>query len=119
MRINNSKEAATNGKWANPGASFYDALIAEPNWEELIQEAYIVTPDIDEDKGRTYSASEVHYPHHAISGGELVLHIEGVHAAYSRMRQMHIFEGAAAAHIERHFKELGIFDHSNMSEEVE
>ena len=115
MRINNTKAAAVNGKWENPGAPFYDALIGEANWRELVQEAYLVVPDEGMTQETKYTHSDVKYPHHAIVDGELVLHIEGVHAAYSRMRQMHIFEGDAEAHIERHFKELGLFDHSNMS----
>ncbi|MCL1788268.1 MAG: hypothetical protein FWG38_09810 [Defluviitaleaceae bacterium] len=119
MHINNTKAAAVNGHWENPGAPFYDALITEPNWQELIQEAYIVVPDAVMTQATKYTNSDVKYPHHVIVDGELVLHIEGVHAAYSRMRQMHIFDGAAEAHIERHFKELGLFDHSNMSGLVE
>jgi len=115
ITINNSKEASTTGSWSNPGASLFDKLLAEPNYKALITEAYLRVPN-SLTKESTYSGSGVGYPHHVVRNGDgkLVLHRRGVIAAYSRAKQQGIFTGALAAHLTRHYKELGLYEDSTM-----
>jgi len=116
ITINNSKEASVTGQWSNPGAGLFDKLLVEPNYKALIREAYIRVPG-EVTTESTYSGSGVGYPHHVIRNGKLVLHRRGVVAAYSRMKQQGIFTGPAAAHIERHYRELGLYEDSTMEAE--
>lgn len=138
IKINNSKDAAADGKWSNPGASLYDACMdafyCEGNiptdsrdlvdamksgkykqWFNFLEEAYLVAPikNIKNSPyGRTpFSRSGCKYPHHVIRGGEMVLSIPGVKAAYSRACQMHDNKGEVKEHLERHMNELGIKYH--------
>lgn len=148
IKINNSKNHAVSGKWKDPGASFYDQLLNAfycdgevptgskelesaiksgkyKEWPDFLKEAYLIAPieDIKNSQyGVTpYSRSGCKYPHHVIRNNELVLSIPGLKAAYSRAKQMGVFSGDIKAHLERHYKELGIYEDSTMavSERIE
>jgi len=123
MQINNSEESSVTGQWSNPGASFYDKIMNEPNWQALLKEAYLVAPisritNTEEDT-TSFTASGVGYPHHTIRGGNLVIHRAGLKAAYSRAAQQGIVSGDVESHLIRHYKELGWYEESNISEEDE
>jgi len=132
IEIDNSKDAAVDGKWKDPGASLYNQLLHaswvpegnSPNMDECIfphhylEEAYLIAP-INKIKcgpyGMTpFSRSGCKYPHHVIRNGKLVIHIQGLKAAYARAKQMGIFTGEVKKHLERHYKELGLYEDSNM-----
>ena len=132
LEIDNSKESAVQGKWKNPGASFYNQLLNagwvpegnSPDIDECIfahqylEEAYLIAP-IKKIKygpyGTTpFSRSGCKYPHHTIKGNKLVVHIDGLKAAYIRAKQMGEFKGEVKAHLEKHYKELGLYEDSTM-----
>ena len=132
LKINNSKEASIkSGKWKDPGAKLFDQLLNaayfasddvddprnENTWHYL-REAYLVAPVKNIKYGphgqTPYSRSGCKYPHHTIRNGELVVHEAGLKAAYSRAKQMGIFSGEIKEHLERHYKELGLYEGSTM-----
>lgn len=145
LQIDNSKDAAVHdGKWKNPGAKFYDDLMNAmyskdgkiPDDSEslddkikrgdicfhnkLLKEAYLIAP-VEKIKnspyGRTpFSRSGCKYPHHVIRDGTLVLSVPGIKAAYARAKQQGIFKGSVKEHLERHYKELCLYDESSMNE---
>jgi len=123
MVINNKKEAAVSGQWSNPGATLYDRLLEETNFKTLLSETYLiaVTDRISnsESNRTSFSASGVGYPHHVIRNGQLVIHEAGLRASYSRAQQQGIVSGAVEAHLKRHYREMGWYEESNISEEVE
>lgn len=105
IKINNSKEAAVDGKWSNPRQKLLSPILSASNKTALLNEAYLFW----EDKGEEgITLSDVSYPHHVIKNGELVLHIRGVQAAFSRLAQQGKVEGKAKAHLLRHYRELGL-----------
>lgn len=143
--IDNSKDAAIkSGKWKAPGASFYDQLLNAfycdgdiptdskelekkskdgkyLQWNDFLKEAYLVAP-VKSIKNSPYgvtpySKSGCKYPHHVIRDGKLVLSVPGLQAAYSRAKQMGVFSGEVKAHLERHYKELGMYEDSAMYSE--
>lgn len=143
LKINNNKEQAiSSGKWKDPGAKLYDQLLNAfycdgdiptdtkelereikdgkyLQWNDFLKEAYLVAPVKgikNSPYGVTpYSRSGCKYPHHVIRNGELVVSIPGLKAAYSRAKQMGVFSGDLRAHLERHYKELGIYEDSTMA----
>ena len=140
IKINNSKEAARHGKWENPGASFYNKLLDSFHYEDIdsnsidavnnpknrypkdfLEEAYLIAP-INKIKNSPhevtpFSRSGCKYPHHIIFNNELAIHVEGLQAAYKRAVQQGIFKGKVKEHLERHYKELGLYDDSTMKTE--
>jgi len=121
ITIDNTKEASVGGTWSNPGASFYDKLLSEPNWQALLREAYGIAPTgnvkRDEEDRTSFSASGMRYPHHAIRAGKLVLHRTGLRAAFSRGEQMGVVKGDFEAHLKRHYREMGWYEESSISED--
>ena len=113
---NTNDSAIKSGKWSNPGASLFDAICKEGNYKSLLNEAYLLHGDIDKSDKLTYSNSGCKYPHHVIREGKLVVSEPGVKAAYQRAKQMGIFKGEVKKHLERHYRELGIFKDSTMNE---
>ena len=145
LKIDNRKDAAIkSGTWSNPGAKFYDILLDSMysedgtipddikeyqkrlktgsigQYDTLLKEAYLIAPVSgihNSPYGRThYSQSGCKYPHHVIRNGTLVVSIPGLKAAYSRAKQQGIFKGAVKEHLERHYKELGLYEDSTMTE---
>ena len=123
--INNSADAtAKSATWSNPGAVLYDLLMKQENWKELLTETYlrapvskITPPDGERYTGTSFTRSDVGFPHHVVKGGQLVIHEGGLRAAYSRTQQMDRFTGAVKDHLIRHYKELGWFESSSISDE--
>jgi acetyltransferase, GNAT family len=134
IEIDNTKEASVDGKWKDPGAALYvqllNAMYMAPDNEsdvndprnkytpDYLNEAYLIAP-INKIKygpyGMTpFSRSGCKYPHHVIQNGKLVIHIQGLKAAYARAKQMGIFSGELKEHLERHYKELGLYEGSKM-----
>lgn len=134
IEIDNTKEASVNGKWKDPGAALYiqllNAMYMAPDNEsdlndsrnkytpDYLKETYLIAP-INKIKygpyGMTpFSRSGCKYPHHVIRKGKLVVHIQGLKAAYARAKQMGIFSGEVKEHLERHYKELGLYEGSKM-----
>lgn len=115
LEISNSKEDAVDGKWENPGSSLLKKLDSYSNSWELRKEAYLIAKQsIDE---RAILGTHK-YPHHVVKGNKLVLHIKGVKAAYARAKQSGVFSGNIKSHLERHYKELGLYEDSTMNEEA-
>lgn len=114
---NSAKDASKDSKWSNPGASLYDKIMESSNWKALLREAYLIG-DVDKIKKNetSYSASGCKYPHHKIIGDKLVVSEAGIKAAYSRAKQMGIFNGKVKSHIIKHYKELGLLKDSNINE---
>lgn len=134
IEIDNTKEASVNGKWKDPGAALYvqllNAMYMAPDNEsdvndprnkytpDYLKETYLIAP-INKIKYEPYgmtpfSRSGCKYPHHVIRKGKLVVHIQGLKAAYARAKQMGIFSGEVKEHLERHYKELGLYEGSKM-----
>lgn len=134
IEIDNTKEASVDGKWKDPGAALYvqllNAMYMAPDNEsdvndprnkytpDYLKETYLIAP-INKIKygphGMTpFSRSGCKYPHHVIQNGKLVIHIQGLKAAYARAKQMGIFSGEVKEHLERHYKELGLYEGSKM-----
>ena len=134
IEIDNTKEASVNGKWKDPGAALYvqllNAMYMAPDNEsdvndprnkytpDYLKETYLIAP-INKIKygpyGMTpFSRSGCKYPHHVIRKGKLVVHVQGLKAAYARAKQMGIFSGEVKEHLERHYKELGLYEGSKM-----
>ena len=136
IKVDNSKGSAIkSGKWKNPGAAFYDALLHSfhcvgdvpiderqlkeksengkwMDWDLLLKEAYLIAP-VSQIKNSPYGMtpfcrSGCKYPHHVLRGGKLVLSVPGVKAAYARACQQGDFKGEVKEHLLRHIKELGI-----------
>lgn len=105
IEIDNSKESAVSGSsWSNPGRSLYDPILEASNSESLVNEAYLVV----EDGYKDAPSEKLKYPHHKIKDGKLVVDVSGVKAAFQRASQMGIVEGKVKAHLEKHYKELGL-----------
>jgi ADP-ribose pyrophosphatase YjhB (NUDIX family) len=116
MKINNSKEdAIRSGKWSKPNASFYDALISEDNYKDLIKEAFLRSGNINKDT--PYSSSKCKYPHHVIKDEELILSEPGVRAAYARAKQMGVYHGKLKDHLDKHLNELDVFKEEKLIED--
>lgn len=109
MKIDNSKESAImSGSWSKPGASFYNNLMNEDNYQSLINEAFLISDDVDKDT--TFAQSGCKYPHHVIKDDTLVVSAPGIKAAYSRARQMGVYKGDVKEHLDKHMRELGYLD---------
>lgn len=142
LEIDNSKKSSiASGGWSDPGAKLYDQLLQSyycvgdlpvdgksmeraikegkyKQWYDFLEEAYLIAPikDIKNTPyGVTpYTRSGCKYPHHVIKNGKLVVSIPGIKAAYTRAKQAGIFKGKVKEHLERHYKEMGIYQGSTM-----
>lgn len=105
IKINNAKDfAIMSGSWSDPGAGLLDRLLESNDHASLISEAYLV---IDGDHSDDLSIDNVHYPHHSLKDGELVVNKSGVESAFARAKQQGL-SGEAITHIKKHYKELGL-----------
>ena len=112
LKINNSADRAIGGSWHTPGSKLYNDIVASGHIGAL-NEVYLMCGDIKKDT--PFSRSGCKYPHHVIKGNEIVLSIPGVKAAFSRARQQGVFSGEVKKHLERHYRELGIYKDSEMA----
>jgi hypothetical protein len=106
VTIDNSKKSSTSGKWSNPGTKLYTPIIDQKG---AINEAYLVV----ESGYKDAPSEKLKYPHHVIKGNKLIVHKDGVQAAFSRAKQIGLI-GKPITHIKKHYKELGL-DMSNFS----
>lgn len=141
ITINNTLKAAVkSGAWTDPGAKLYNQLLDAFHIEvkiptdakeldkaikdgkylqysDFLNETYLQVGTVNNSPyGVTpYTKSGCKYPHHVIRNGELVVSIPGLKAAYKRAKQMGIFKGKVKEHLERHYKELGLYEDSTMN----
>ena len=104
IKIDNTKEAAAHGAWSNPRRKLFVPISKASNVAALVREAYLINDGSDTEP----EISKLKYPHHIIRDGKLVIHVDGLQAAFQRAKQQDIFRGAVKAHIARHYKELGL-----------
>lgn len=104
IQIDNSKEKSVSGVWKNPRRKLFVPISNASNSKELLKEAYLVNEGTYENP----EISKMKYPHHVIKDGILVIHEDGLKAAFKRAKQQNIFEGKVKEHILRHYKELGL-----------
>lgn len=104
IKIDNTKEAAAHGAWSNPRRKLFVPISKASNVAALVREAYLINDGSDTEP----EISKLKYPHHIIRDGKLVIHVDGLQAAFQRAKQQDIFGGAVKAHIARHYKELGL-----------
>lgn len=104
IQIDNSKEKSVSGVWKNPRRKLFVPISNASNSKELLKEAYLLNDGSYENP----EISKMKYPHHVIKDGILVVHKDGLEAAFKRAKQQNIFEGKVKEHILRHYKELGL-----------
>lgn len=109
--IDNSKESATSGEWSNPGQKLFKPITEASNAKSLLKEAYLIGDFSDND----YEITKFKYPHHVIRDGKLVVHKDGLQAAFSRAAQQGIVKGDVKSHLLKHYHELGL-DTENFAE---
>lgn len=110
IEIDNSIESAISGTWHNPRRALFTPIVNASNKESLLKEAYLVHGNPDDPIMADYK-----YPHHVIRNGKLVLHEDGVKAAFSRAAQQGIVSGDVKEHLLRHYRELKL-DTENFAE---
>ena len=111
ISIDNSKESAVSGEWSNPGQSLFKPISEASNAKSLLKEAYLIGDYSDDD----YEITKFKYPHHVIRDGKLVIHKDGLQAAFQRAAQQGIVKGDVKSHLLRHYHELGL-DTQNFAE---
>lgn len=104
IRIDNSKESSVSGKWENPRRKLFNPIVKASNAKALLKEAYLV----GDFSSNEPEITKFKYPHHVIRDGKLVIHKDGLNAAFQRASQQGIVEGAVKAHLLRHYRELGL-----------
>lgn len=102
IKIDNSKDSATSGSWENPRRKLLKPILAASNTNALLNEAYLI-PDLENPTTTTCK-----YPHHVVRGGKLVVHTDGLKAAFSRAAQQGIVKGKVKSHLLKHYHELGL-----------
>jgi len=114
-----NKNSINGSKWKDPGADLFNKLVSAINNEELVKEAYLITPKVIAPNFPrsvpTYSGSGCKYPHHQVRDGKLLVNKAGLVAAYSRARQQGVCRGDVKKHLIKHYKELGMYDDSKIS----
>lgn len=101
---NSKKDAVMSETWNGQDADFLNKLLMASNHESLVKEAYLI---VDGNKAGDLSVNDVHYPHHDIKNGALVVNRKGVISAFQRAMQQGL-SGDAISHLKRHYKELGL-----------
>ena len=102
ITINNTKEAAVDGDWSNPRRKLLKPITEASNKKALLNEAYLI-PDLENP-----TTSNCKYPHHVVRNGQLVIHIAGLKAAFSRAAQQGIVKGKVKSHLLKHYHALGL-----------
>lgn len=104
IKIDNSKDSSVSGNWNNPRRKLFVPIEKAKNSVSLLKEAYL----INEGDYSHPEISKLKYPHHVIRNGKLVVHQNGLQAAFKRAKQQGIFNGKVKNHILKHYKELGL-----------
>ena len=117
IKIHNSKEDSVDGEWSNPRGKLFNPIVSASNYEELFKEAYLVNGSVDKES----PIGDHKYPHHIVKDGALVVHKQGLEAAFRRASQMGIVGGSVKEHLLKHYRELGLsvdnFSEFNITEE--
>lgn len=113
--IDNTKDSAIESKpWdPNPNQMINEAVNSSTP-VTLLKEMFLVHPEGAEIK----TQREYSYPHHTIVDNKCVLDIAGVKAAYARVIQQGIYEGAIKEHIDQHRNELGLIQEEAKKESI-
>lgn len=104
IEIDNSKDSAISGSWSNPRNKLFTPIINATNTESLLKEAYLINNNMSDDS----SMADHKYPHHIIKDKKLVIHKNGLKAAFQRASQQGIVKGDVRSHLLRHYRELGL-----------
>jgi hypothetical protein len=104
IKIDNSKESATNGTWSNPRKKLFNPIISASNTTALFNEAYLINLNNSKDSNMI----DHKYPHHVIKNNKLIVHKDGLEAAFQRAAQQGIVRGDVKAHLLKHYRELGL-----------
>ena len=104
ISIDNSKESAVSGEWSNPGQKLFKPITESSNAKSLLKEAYLIGDYSDNE----YEITKFKYPHHVIRDGKLVVHKDGLQAAFQRAAQQGIVKGEVKSHLLKHYHELGL-----------
>ena len=111
ISIDNSKESAVSGEWSNPGQKLFKPIVESSNAKSLLKEAYLIGDYSDNE----YEITKFKYPHHVVRDGKLVVHKDGLQAAFQRAAQQGIVKGEVKSHLLKHYHELGL-DTENFAE---
>lgn len=106
IEIDNSKEASVSGSWGSVSKSklMRDVMKAS-NYKSVAKECYLIVEEGFEDT----PSQKLHYPHHVIKDGKLVVHEGGCKAALSFLNKSSTRSNAAAyRHLRKHYNELGL-----------
>lgn len=108
IEIDNTKAAAdTDGAWSGVDkAALRKELTEATNAGALVKEGYLIV----DANWREAPSESLHYPHHVVKSGKLVVHEKGLEAAHARLAQVDPDKKDEGAwqHLERHYKELGL-----------
>lgn len=106
IEIDNSKESAImEENWGDIDKSeLRKEIMSAENYRELVKEAYLVI----EDGWEEAPSEHLKYPHHVIRDGKLVVHKQGCQVAYAFLQKNDPNNEDAKAHLEKHYKELGL-----------
>ena len=110
IKIDNSKDSCISGNWVNPRKKLFDPIYKSTNYKSLFNEAYLIN-----NKYENSNMVDHKYPHHIIRGNKMVVHKDGLQAAFQRASQQGIVNGNIKNHLLRHYRELGL-DTSNFVE---
>lgn len=117
IAIDNSKESAVSGSWSNPRRKLFNPIVEASNTKSLLRESYLIGDFNSENPEIT----KFKYPHHVVRNGKLVIHKDGLQAAFQRASQQGIVQGNVKSHLLRHYRELGLstenFSEFNISKE--
>ena len=104
IKIDNSAKSAVSGAWSNPRRKLFNPIVKASNKRALLKEAYLV----GNFSSKEPEITKFKYPHHVIRDGKLVVHKDGVQAAFQRASQQGIVQGNVKAHLLKHYRELGL-----------
>ena len=117
ISIHNKKDEAHNGHWGKEKyGNLYKTIARAENRDELGEECWLDFPsDAFKLWPRASGEHRCSYPHHIIEDGDtMILSVPGVKAAYARAKQQGVFSGKIKEHLERHYRELELYEGSTM-----
>ena len=118
---NSPNDAVQRGEveWTGPGADLQQTILTAENAEEILRESYLFVPEnvMSHKRWPSLAKCGCKYPHHVLKDGILVLSEAGVKNAFRRGRWHINSVGAVKEHIIRHYKDLGIYENSELANE--
>jgi len=106
IEMDNSSDEAHEGSWGNiDHVKDRNTILKANNYKSLTEEMYLIRDDNWEEA----PSQRLHYPHHTVIDGELVVSEDGVKSARSFLERGDTKEtDAAYNHLKRHYNELGL-----------